>query len=224
MGSYAFSGQYQQTPTPSGGGMFKKWWWRYWKPKGIDLPPVRVKNEKGDYVEIEAVEIPESFDEVAQSWDMAFKSNKDNDFVGGSIWGKRDADRYLLDFAKKRAEFTESLTMIRSLTTKYPNARRKLIEDKANGPAVISTLKHEISGLIPYNPGADSKEARAFAVTPQVESGNVYLPHPALYEWVDEYIEVCAKFPKVAHDEEVDVMSQMLNYWSNAPKIRIGWA
>lgn len=221
MGSYAFSGQYQQNPVPAGGGMFKKWWWRYWKPKGMDLPPVRVKNEQGEYVIINAIDLPDKFSEEAQSWDMSFKSNKDNDFVAGGVWGKKDADRFMIDIVKERMEFTESLDAIRKLTRQYPNAKRKLVEDKANGPAVISMLKHEISGLIPINPGADSKEARAFAVTPIVESGNVYLPHPMIAPWVDDFINNCAKFPKCAHDDDVDQMTQILNYWSAEKKVRI---
>lgn len=221
MGSYAYSGQYQQNPVPSGGGMFKKWWWRYWKPKGMDLPPVRVKNEKGEYISIEAIDLPECFDEESQSWDMSFKNNKDNDFVAGGVWGKKDADRFMLDLVLERMEFTEALQSVRNLTAKYPNTERKLVEDKANGPAIISMLKHEISGLIPYNPGQDSKEARAFAVTPLVEAGNVYLPHPQIAPWVDDMINTCAKFPKVAHDDVVDQMSQILNHWSNVKRFRI---
>lgn len=217
MGSYAFSGQYQQTPTPSGGGMAKKWWWRYWKPKGVSLPPVRVKNEDGKYIEIEAIEIPEKFDDMMQSWDMAFKAKKDNDFVGCGIWKKKGADKFLVDLLKERLDFTQSVAAVRNMKKKYPNIRKIVIEDKANGPAVITTLKHEITGIIPYNPGSDSKEARAAACTPQIEAGNVYLPHPALYEWVDEYIDIWAKFPLVKHDEEVDITSQALNYWESKP-------
>lgn len=217
MGSYAFAGQYQQNPTPTGGGMAKKWWWRYWKPKGVKLPPVRIKNQDGNYIEIEAVDLPESFDETLQSWDMAFKAKKDSDFVGCGIWSKKGADRFLIDLLIKRLDFTESVAAVRDMSNKHPNAKRKLIEDKANGPAVITTLKHEISGIIPYNPGSDSKEARAYACTPSIEAGNVYLPHPLLYEWVENYIEQWAKFPLVKHDEEIDVTSQALNYWESKP-------
>lgn len=214
MGSYAFSGQYQQSPTPSGGGMAKKWWWRYWKPKGVKLPPIRIKNSEGKYIEIEAIDIPANFDEMLQSWDMAFKANKDNDFVSCGVWGKKNADKFLIDLLLERLDFTQSVEAVRAMAKKHPKAYRKLIEDKANGPAVITTLQHEISGIIPYNPGSDSKEARAAACTPQIESGNVYLPHPALYSWVDEFIENWAKFPLVKHDEQVDITSQAFNYWN----------
>ena len=141
MGSYAFSGQYQQNPTPTGGGMFKKWWWRYWKPKGIKLPPVRVKNQDNEYIEIEAIDIPDSFVDMMQSWDMSFKNNKDNDFVGCGIWRKKQADYFLTDLLIERLEFTETLEAVRNMKKKYPEIRKILVEDKANGPAIISSLK-----------------------------------------------------------------------------------
>ena len=58
----------------------------------------------------------------------------------------------------------------------------KLVEDKANGPAVISALRHEVTGLVANTPEGD-KVARAQAVSPQVESCHIYLPHPAITPW-----------------------------------------
>jgi phage terminase large subunit-like protein len=49
---------------------------------------------------------------------------------------------------------------------------------------VIAELQHDISGLIAVNPEG-RKMARAQAVIPQCESGNVYLPHPAIAPWID---------------------------------------
>ena len=51
----------------------------------------------------------------------------------------------------------------------------KLVEDKANGPAVLSSLRREVAGLAAVDPKGD-KVARARAVAPEVEAGNVYLP------------------------------------------------
>lgn len=213
MGSYAYAGQMQQEPVPSGGGMFKKWWWEYWKPKDVELPPVQVKDSKGNIIYKDAIDLPDDIEEYAQSWDMAFKNKKENDFVAGGVWGKKQADRFFIDLMMQRAEFTETLDMVRELTKAYPKAKRKIVEDKANGPAIISMLKSEISGLIEYNPGSDSKEARAAAITPMVESGNVYIPHPLIKNWVDDFITNAAKFPLSANDDDIDQMSQILNYW-----------
>jgi predicted phage terminase large subunit-like protein len=108
--------------------------------------------------------------------------------------------------------FSETLSAIRSLTSKYPKARHKLIEDKANGPAVIDMLKREMSGIIAINPEG-GKEARVYAVEPIWESGNVYLPAPSLATWVtgpDSFLEEVTGFPGRRHDDQVDAMSQAL--------------
>jgi phage terminase large subunit-like protein len=42
----------------------------------------------------------------------------------------------------------------------YPNSGAKLIEAKANGPALCQTLAQQIPGIIPIEPSG-SKEARA---------------------------------------------------------------
>ena len=84
------------------------------------------------------------------------------------------------------------------------------MEDKANGPAVIQELGNEIAGLIAVTPEG-GKLARAHAVSPQVESANVYLPHPALWPWVDTFLEEATAFPYGRHDDQVDAMTQALN-------------
>ena len=40
LGSYAAAGQLQQRPSPAGGGIFKRHWFRYYQPRGANLPPV----------------------------------------------------------------------------------------------------------------------------------------------------------------------------------------
>ncbi len=59
------------------------------------------------------------------------------------------------------------------MTAKWPKARAKVVEDKANGPAVMDVLDKEIPGMVPYNPRG-SKEERAISVTPYFEAGNVF--------------------------------------------------
>ena len=113
-------------------------------------------------------------------------------------------------------DFTKTLRAIKNMTNKYPGARLKLIEDKANGPAIISTLRQEISGIVPVNPRG-SKEARASAVSPEIEAGNVYLPSPSIASWVTDYIEEWAAFPNGENDDQVDATSQALDRLSLVP-------
>jgi predicted phage terminase large subunit-like protein len=99
---------------------------------------------------------------------------------------------------------------VKRISKKWPEAGLKLVEDKANGPAVIQSLRHELPGLVPIVPDG-GKVARAQAVSPQVESGNVYLPHPAIAPWVEAFVEDCSTFPNGKSDDQVDQMSQALN-------------
>jgi predicted phage terminase large subunit-like protein len=54
------------------------------------------------------------------------------------------------------------------------------------------------------------KNVRAAAVSPLIEAGNVYLPHPLFAPRVNDFIEECVAFPNGAHDDQVDAMTQAL--------------
>ncbi len=209
VGSYFWEALYQGRPTPTEGGIIKRHWWRYWQPKGANLGPVRVRMADGSIFETSPVDVPERFDELIQSWDMAFKETKTSDFVAGQVWGRAGPNKYLLDYYKERADLPKSLTAVQDMTDRWPGAAAKYVEDKANGPAVIQTLRIHISGLIAVEP-LGNKESRVYAVQPDIEAGNVYVPHPRLRAWVDAFITNCAGFPNVAHDDDVDAMTQAI--------------
>ena len=98
---------------------------------------------------------------------------------------------------------------MRRLSRKWQQATTRLVEDKANGSAVIQTLRHEIGGLVAINPNG-GKMARAQAVAAVVEPGNVYLPHPRSAAWVEAFMDECAGFPTAKNDDQVDAMTQAL--------------
>src|SRR6516225_5938805 len=98
---------------------------------------------------------------------------------------------------------------VQDLSRRWPEAGSKLVEGRANGPAVIQELQHDIAGLIAVNPEG-GKIARAQAVSPRIESGNVYAPHPAAAPWVRALMDEVAMFPNGKHDDQVDAMSQAL--------------
>ena len=210
LGSYRYAGQYQQRPSPADGGIIKRRWFGFWRPAHMELPPVQVRAANGELCNIHAIPIPAEFDTVIQSWDMSFKGLETSDYVVGQVWGARKGDRFLLDQKRGRMDMPGTKEAIKDLSGRWPKAAAKLIEDKANGPAVIQELQHEMPGLIPINPEG-GKVARAHAVSPQIESGNVYLPHPATAPWVDGFIEEVAAFPNGRNDDQVDAMTQALN-------------
>lgn len=179
LGTRDWEALYQQRPTPDGGAIFKSEWLRFWLPK----------------------DLPEQFDQLLISWDMTFKDGDDTDFVVGQVWGRKGADRYLLDQVRRRMGFTDTVAAFRALAAKWPGATRKLVEDKANGPAVIDALKHAVPGIIPVEPDG-SKTARAHAVTTFFEAGNVLIPHPEHCPWAREYVAELTQFPGAPHDDQ----------------------
>ncbi|WP_438447423.1 phage terminase large subunit [Gorillibacterium sp. sgz5001074] len=209
LGSYNYGAQYDQDPTPSEGGMFKRTWWKFWAPEGMELPPVEIRI--GSQVMYKTAEpLPKRFDQQLQSWDCTFKDSDGSDFVAGQVWGRKAADKYLLDQVKDRMDIIRTMDEIVRLRTKYPKARLVLVEDKANGPAVIQMLRRKVSGMVAVNPEG-GKVARASAVAPEIEAGNVYLPHPMIAPWVTDYMNVFSGFPNILHDDEVDSTTQALN-------------
>ena len=84
---------------------------------------------------------------------------------------------FLLDQVRARLSFTETIKAIERMCQRWPNTRKKLIEDSANGPAIIDTLQRKIPGLMPIR-AKDSKVARARSVSCFIEAGNIFLPHP----------------------------------------------
>ncbi len=215
LGSYAAAGQLQQRPSPAGGGIFKRHWFRYFQPRGGNYPPVIVRMPDGSQRAIEAIETPYWVDDQMQSWDCTFKDLDTSDYVVGQVWGRVGSIFLLGDQVRARMDFPTTVQAVRDVSQKWPKTFAKLIEDKANGSAVIQMLAHEIPGLLPVNPQG-GKIARASAVSPLIEAGNVYLPHPAWQPWVHDFIEECAVFPNGAHDDQVDAMTQALLRWHMA--------
>jgi len=194
LGSMAYAGQYQQRPVPAGGAIFRREWFQYYD----ELPPLT---------------------HIAQSWDMAFKDKPDNDYVVGLVAGRHGADIYLMDRVKGQWAFSESCRQVEALRRKYPASATILIEDAANGPAIIEVLRHRVSGIIAVQPEG-GKLARAYAAQPQVEAGNVYLPNPRPHgrlmperAWVDDFLYQLTGFPNSAHDDDVDALTQLVVRW-----------
>lgn len=198
VGSRAWNALYQGRPAPAEGTIFKRTWWlRY------DTAPWL---ERADGSRV----VVGGFDEMLISWDMTFKGTEGTDYVSGQVWMRRGADAYLLDRVHGRMDFVETVAAVRALAARWPQAVLKLVEDKANGSAVLSMLARTVPGLVPVEPDG-GKEARAAAVSPLVEAGNVWLPASELAPWADEVIEEAAGFPTAAHDDDVDALSQALN-------------
>jgi predicted phage terminase large subunit-like protein len=154
-----------------------------------------------------------------QSWDLAFKDAEHSDFVAGQWWlrafleGKnakgdtiKEAHYFLCDEPVfDQLGFVETIAAIRSKRYTWPSTEI-LIEDKANGPAVDSALRHEIPNIRMIEP-LGSKISRVHACAPVVADGKVHLLRGPS---TDRMIKVLTQFPRVRRDDEVDAFSQAI--------------
>jgi predicted phage terminase large subunit-like protein len=188
VGSHVWAGLYQQRPTPIEGGHVKEAWLRFW------------------------TQLPASLTDHLMSWDLTFKKSGTS-WVVGQVWARNGADAFLLDQFRERCSLTETLAAIERMSEKWPNVTTKLIEDAANGPAVIDALRGRVGGIIPVRPKG-SKLERFLTTTPLIESGNVWFPQPASHPWVNDFIDELLSFPSSVNDDQVDAMSQGLERYS----------
>lgn len=186
LGPIGAAAQLQQRPTPSGGNIFAL----AWLQKTYDQLPLAV-------------------DQWVISVDCTFKGKENSDFVCMQVWARAGVDFYLVDLVNERLSFTDTVIRLRELAAKYPLALVKLVEDAANGAAVVDTLKRDLFGL-ELVPPRGGKEARANAVTPLFRGGNVYLPLHA--PWLGEYRTQLSTFPYASNDDMVDSSSQALTW------------
>lgn len=191
-----FAAQYQGDPIPPGGKLFKGDWLRTYE----QLPDLTGA-------------------EFFQSWDLRNdgKVGKQSSWVAGLLLmrPKGTLDVYLVDVA--RGQWSTAETHQRLLAQQqqpfWSRARAKLIERKADGIGVLSLLGHVIAGMIPVTPTAD-KVTRARNVSPVVQAGNFYVPASGLYApaWLADFLAELLSFPSGADDDQVDALSQALDY------------
>jgi predicted phage terminase large subunit-like protein len=205
LGLTAYMAQHQQTPTNEESALIKRAWLgnRY-----TDLP----------------VDMAHKCDEVAISVDCTFKGGEQNDRVAIQVWARQGQSRfYLLDVRTEHLGFLATVEAIRSMRERWPQARLVLVEDKANGPAVMEVLRREFSGVVSFNPNGSSKPERVkVGVVPALESQSVWLP--ANVGWVDEYVEELVAFTGKpgGRDDNVDATSQILLRWTAGGGSNVG--
>jgi len=189
MGSYAFSAQYQQRPIPLEGEIVKWSWF-----KRYDEPPTASQGY------------------IVQSWDTAMSDSDTADYSVCTTWRVVGQDYYLVDVFRKRLTFPElKRAVVEQGQHRLP--RTIVIEDKGFGSAIIQQLRTENLGRVP-RPIAfiprDDKRTRLHAQSAIIEQGRVHLPNRA--SWLDAFQSELAQFPQGKHDDQVDSVSQFLNW------------
>jgi predicted phage terminase large subunit-like protein len=207
-GPYAYAGQYQQSPAPRGGGIIKRADWQLWPLQGEEFG--------ADGKPIKPLEYP-PFDYILASLDTALTESEENDWSALTVWGswrdQHDVPKLMLIEAwQARLAFYPLLQKIIK-TCRKRQIDRLLIEARANGISVAQEILRLCGGeefgvqlVDPRKAGGD-KVARAYAVQHLFENGLVYAPER---QWAEMVIGECEVFPKGAHDDLVDTVTQAL--------------
>lgn len=212
--SFRAAGQLQQRPAAREGEILKRADWRFYNPQ------IRGKEEWGRLPRFSCIYI---------SVDCPLKDKESSDNVAIQAWGSRGADRYLLDMRLGKMNYPTAKRQIKEMYQWAARTWRRvpiwpLIENGGFGAELIIDLKREISGVKAIAPGKDGdKVMRAESANDALEGGNCFLPgigppdHPAFNEAASPadtvgFVNNCALFPNVTHDDDVDAWSQMVNY------------
>jgi len=184
---------YQQRPAPAEGTRVKWAWFGVY-----DSPPERLAGHAW---------------RVVMSVDSARGDKDINDPSVVGVWAQTRTGHYLLDVWRDRVRYPQLKLQIEAMARRWqPSAI--LIEKASSGIELLQDLaKESCLPCIECSPAGKSKEVRLDAAAPAIEAGRVHLPHAAL--WLPEFKREIITFPNGEHDDQVDMMSQYLN-WSRA--------
>ena len=191
LGEYNFAGQYQQRPSPAGGGIIQLKWFRTYLP----------------------ADLPEKFSSIVQSWDTATSVSELADYSVCTTWGIEKKNVYLLDVYRERLEYPDLKHRVRALAQRYA-PKVILIEDKASGSQLLQDLRRDgVHAAKKYQPLGD-KVMRMHAASSLLEGGFVYLPAKA--DWLDGYLHELSSFPRGRKDDQVDSSSQFWDWFKTS--------
>jgi predicted phage terminase large subunit-like protein len=184
LGTYGAAAQLQQQPTPQTGGLIPIDKFKYISEKPFTIMTI-------------------------QGWDTAFKEGTLNDYSVCQTWLLCEFGYVLWDLWHKRVAYPILKESAKSLYASS-GASGVLIEDKASGQSLIQDLKNTTIPIIAINPGDRDKVTRLIAVSPVIDAGKVYIREGQ--PWLADFLAECMEFPRGDHDDQVDVMTECLEY------------
>lgn len=186
---YTTSSQYQQNPSPLGGGMFKDAYWKSYDVLPADIDVYRIYG------------------------DTAQKTKERNDFSVFQLWGRSPSSGiYLIDQFRGKWEAPELESKLVEFWNKHKPTQFKpfgaqvvKIEDKSSGSSLIQSIKKDYMIPVEAIQRNTDKVLRAMGVVKYFASGYIHLPSGA--EWVHDYKEEFRKFTPLMthkHDDQID--------------------
>lgn len=154
------------------------------------------------------------------SHDLPIKDKESSDLMGSIKASYKNNKLVIEDVFEGKMSFTKQKQYIINLGSSL-RGLIQLLEDKANAPAVMDELQGEVTGLIPFSPGLNSKATRLeMAISRMISKNVVFLKshwNPLLMQWeytpeMKKLIQRILDFPNVKHDDIVDAFSQLVIY------------
>jgi len=191
LGSFLFNAQYQQNPLSESGNIIKWDWFKVY----------------GEFPHFESFE-----DNIVQSWDTAMKTHDGSDWSACTTWAVVGTHYFLIDVFREQLDFPSLKQKVIDLKAKF-QANTILIEDKGSGTGLIQQLRSEgIIQPIAINP-VGSKTDRMTTQSATIEAGYVHIPDQV--PWLDSFRNEILGFPFSKNDDQVDSVSQFLNWAQN---------
>ena len=198
LGSYGYSGQYSQLPSPSEGGIFKGAWFNVIK------------------------QLPDSLKLDQLKWDFyldtAYTNKQENDATGLLCAAFHNNELYVKEAKAVRLEFPELIKEVQNFTTVngYTNRSRIYIEPKASGKSIVQMLKRSTGlNVMEDKAPTQDKVSRASSVSAFIESGRVNLLDG---RYIDPFLNELKAFPNGSHDDLVDCLVMAIDRNTNRRK------
>lgn len=207
LGEDRFFKIYQGGPRPGVGGIFDKKFFGVW---GAGQYLLHYDPQREGYYYRDGLK----YDDITISVDCTWKDAVKSDFVVFGVWARKGCDHMLLYVLRRKMNLDTTCDELKRLKKLYPMASYILVEDKANGPAVVRRLKSQIPGLTLRTPRG-TKPERAEAIRHLVVAGNVLLPDRSskfASGWWAKFIDEVTAFPGGTNDDQVDMMTQYLQW------------
>jgi len=194
LGSYGYSGQLMQRPSPMDGGLIKKTWFKI----------------------VGKSEVPNGT--VNFYLDPAYTAKQSNDPTGAMAYINDGNNLWVLHSTSVWKEFPELCAWLPEWVNEYgyTNASRIRIEPKASGKSIVQQIKATTGlNVIEDEPPKDDKVTRVNSASPKMEAGRIYLVSGS---WNESFLNQLAAFPNGQHDDEVDCLTAAIMNELNKPK------
>ncbi len=192
LGNLGYAAQYQQSPVPSTGGMFRQDWFRYFS----------------ETEEAYVLHAPQGNKSILKSacsefgtLDLAISSKQEADYTVFAVWVVTpDSDLLLRFVARDHLDNAAQLRMLQSLHARFRPGYWK-VETVAYQLAFFQQALAQGIPCREYKPVKD-KVSRAATASVWSENGKTYFLAGA--SWLPDWEAEHLTFPKGAHDDQVD--------------------